>query len=165
MHTYRKHCFAYLPAAFRIVVVVFILYVIFYFNGAAEFLQVVQIPSFDPIYKLIYTWGNLVIAFIVMVPLLIDLYRLFLLHSTYIRVDSDTVYYHSGIFPWSTHTQYWRPFQIFSSSYKRSGFFGWLFSYGNVIITGKEGVTTHFEATAMWRPEQSSIDINQLVRG
>jgi hypothetical protein len=160
MRIYRKHMFAYVPAVFRILVIVSIIFCIFRFDITARILKLAQLHD-----QPIYAWGNAASALVFFILLAIEIYRILVIRSTYIKIDADSVYYHSGIFPWNTHTYYWRPFQIFSSSFMQSGFFNWLFSHGSVIITGKEGVTSNFEAPSMWRPKQCSTDINHLVTG
>jgi hypothetical protein len=164
VHTYHKHLFAYVPPTLRIAIVATIIYLIFHFNAAGRILVLAEVSPATSVYFWVYWWGDAAGAVILLIPVLGDIYRILVLRSTSISIDPDGVDYHSGILPWNTHTHYWRPFQIFSSSFSQPGFFNWVFSKGSVTITGKEGITSNFTVTSLFRPKQCSIEINKLIK-
>lgn len=164
MKVYRKHLFAYVAPLLQFLIML---------SALAFALKVkpVTLIRFTPAdeatvaVRTLKAWGDPILIGLLALACLWPIYRILVIRSTRITIDEDGVTYAKGVLPWATHDYYWRPFQIFSSSYIQRGFFGWLFSIGSVIITGKEGVTSKFEESAMWRPKACSVDINDLVRG
>lgn len=162
---YGKHLFAYVPAAFRILVVAAIIYCIFWFDASERLVSILKDEEAALSYAPeIRRFGNVALALFFLAHILADIYRILVLASTRITIDADGVCYRSGIFPWNAHIHYWRDFQIFSSSFEQSGFTNWLFDIGGVVITGKEGVTSQFSVSSIWRPRECCGYINALVK-
>lgn len=163
MSIYRKHIFTYVPGLFRIFIIGVVLFGLLWLNALQIGIKTMMGNSPKAIDPDVINLTSLALAAVFAVLLVLEIYRLLVNYSTYVRIDESAVVFHSGILPWNTSHYYWKPFQIFSAAYDQHGFLRWLLSYGSVAITGREGSTKEFLIPGLWRPKQCSIEINSVI--
>lgn len=106
----------------------------------------------------------LVVAIVILIGFR-SLWRVFWLRSVRLAVSNSQVNISGGILPWNKFHRYWMPNQIYEASFIQPGFLGWLFRYGTVRITGKEGSTRDYDIPGMSGPDRAASLINNIRDG
>ena len=115
---------------------------------------------------------SFVSALIMIIPLIAftagvikEIWQLLLNRSVAVMIGPNGVAYRSGILPWKRRENFWRYDQIYQAKYSnRPEFWGWVFRFGDLIITGREGSTREYRIAGLHNPKRAQQLISSQTK-
>ncbi len=157
--TFKKSWTAYLRLALAILFWIVVLILVYAYQDAAvtwAFRENVGLQT------VLIVW--LIAKVLIVLRIARLLYNMAWLRTFVITVGDDLVSVRHGILPWTKFQRHWDSDQMHECLVRQSGFFGWLFGTGDVIIVGTEGSTHKYTMPAIGRAEKACGAINTMRR-
>lgn len=92
-----------------------------------------------------------------------SVFRILWLATFRITVKPGLLEVKFGVLPWNKVTTYWDNPRLHDVRFVNTGFFKWLFRFGNVILIGSEGDTDRFFIKGIAAPQKAAQAITNDV--